>query len=306
MKYLHFRNESLAHVRAIEDLITEIITLKKKPLKFIKCLIFSKEPIIVSGNLDPFSFILWLLVFNNQSRIIIHISSTKTTAMHSFLLFIIARNKRLGFAFVTKFVRDHFINLKAERKFKCAVVYHYSPIFDKSNDECIRKFDYDFLFLGRLDSRRGIDEYILLAKNNPNFSFVIAGDGPLRSMVEKKGHIVDNLEYVGFVDGPKKQRLLSSAKCLVSLMRETENFGISIAESLSLGVSVICPDDYGPAEIIGPSFLGYDKCFLKDEIFNATSFSRRVLFDCKYRNSNISIDLSKESIRSRWLRLLND
>jgi glycosyltransferase involved in cell wall biosynthesis len=307
MKYLHFRNESLAHLRAIDDLITEVITLKNKPFEFFTGLIFSRETIIVSGNVDRYSFILWLLICNKRANIILHISSCKTTILHSYLLLTLSRKKRMGFAFVTNFVRDHFEkSLQSETTQRASTVHHFSRLFDIGEFRYLVEIKYDFLFLGRLDSRRGIKEYISLARANPGSRFAVAGDGPLRALVEQEAFLLENLEYVGFVDGSQKMELLSCSKCLVSMMRETENFGISIAEALTIGVSVICPSDYGPAEIVGPSFVGYDKGELQAGCFDAFGFSQRILFDEKYRNTHISINLSKEIVRSRWMVLVDD
>ena len=190
-------------------------------------------------------------------------------------------------------------------KNKYSIVYHYSNIFAWSGIRAEKTVENDFLFFGRLDSRRGIEEFILLAEQNSEFSFVIAGDGPMRPLVEERCSLINNLRYLGFVDESRKRQLLSSCRCLVSLMRETEKFGISIAEALFLDMVVICPDDYGPREIVGKSFKGYDKKLLKKDLFDAANFSRSVLFGEKFQNSGIAIDMSRDNVRRQWLRLLD-
>ena len=56
------------------------------------------------------------------------------------------------------------------------------------------------LFFGRLAIEKNVDSFIQAAKQLPQLNFNIAGDGPLREMVEKKSTQITNLNYLGWVD----------------------------------------------------------------------------------------------------------
>jgi glycosyltransferase involved in cell wall biosynthesis len=103
------------------------------------------------------------------------------------------------------------------------------------------------LFMSRISWEKGIP---LLAEviscqgdEFKNWHLVIAGSGDtdyVRSMKNKFQNegIVSNVSWVGIVQGEQKNELLSAANLFI-LPSHSENFGISIAEALSVGIPVI-------------------------------------------------------------------
>lgn len=111
------------------------------------------------------------------------------------------------------------------------------------------------LFLSRLHPMKGLDLLLKAAarirKHHPKVQFVVAGSGPdeyedqLHRAVEELG-IEDAVDFVGFVEGEEKQRLLASSGIFV-LPSYRENFGIAAIEAMDAGTPVVvsnCVDTY--------------------------------------------------------------
>ena len=107
--------------------------------------------------------------------------------------------------------------------------------------------DY-LLFVGRLDPIKGIDLLIRAAADSEEFAsrttkIKIAGRGSekylgeLRDLADELA-IGDRVEFLGQVEGESKTRLFANAYFTV-MPSHSENFGISIAESLAQGTPVI-------------------------------------------------------------------
>ncbi|MFY7732793.1 MAG: glycosyltransferase [Bacteroidia bacterium] len=109
--------------------------------------------------------------------------------------------------------------------------------------------DY-FIFLGRYDEKKGIDTIIntykkLVQENSTIPKLVIAGpglDAPygqyIQRLVNESDVLGNHVELKEMVSGEEKWKLLANAKAMI-LWSHQENFGISVAESLGLGIPVL-------------------------------------------------------------------
>lgn len=109
--------------------------------------------------------------------------------------------------------------------------------------------DY-FVFLGRYNAKKGIDTIInaykkLLNANEGIPKLVIAGSGLIapygqyiQKLVNDNDFLTNHVELKDMVSGDEKWDLLANAKAMI-LWSHQENFGISVAESLSVGVPVL-------------------------------------------------------------------
>lgn len=106
------------------------------------------------------------------------------------------------------------------------------------------------VFLGRLVKRKGCLELLravaLLRKKKPQVHLVMAGDGPLRSQLErfvKQNNLEANVEFLGYVEEKNKPQLLASANvaCFPSLAGES--FGIVLIEAMAAGANVVLGGD---------------------------------------------------------------
>ncbi len=110
--------------------------------------------------------------------------------------------------------------------------------------------DY-FLFLGRYDQKKGIDTLINAYKKilQTNLTLIpkliIAGPGKndeygkcIQKLVNESEELKNHIELKDMVLGDEKWNLIANAKAMI-LWSHQENFGISVAESLGMGVPVL-------------------------------------------------------------------
>ncbi|WP_430812590.1 MULTISPECIES: glycosyltransferase family 4 protein [unclassified Carboxylicivirga] len=139
---------------------------------------------------------------------------------------------------------------------RIAVVNNIVPkpnIIEKqpTNNEFVK-----FLFLGRIGDRKGVFDLIeSIAKHrdylNGNFKLFIGGDGEIQRLQReiKEREISDLVEYVGWVDGRKKEHLLNNSDVYI-LPSYNEGLPISILEAMSYGLPIISTTVGGIPEVI--------------------------------------------------------
>jgi len=107
------------------------------------------------------------------------------------------------------------------------------------------------LFVGRLEKRKGprhlLQAYKELLKTNPQASLDIAGDGPLRSSLERfvSSNNLTGVKFHGFVSVEKKQQLMATCGVFTSPALYGESFGIVLVEAMAMGAGVIAGDNPG-------------------------------------------------------------
>jgi len=101
----------------------------------------------------------------------------------------------------------------------------------------------DVLFLGRLSQEKGVDVLLrswLLADTSPGRSLVIAGDGPLRSQVERVAADESSVRYAGYLDRPAIARELKACGLVVVPSLWPEGYPMAIVEARAAGRAVLC------------------------------------------------------------------
>ncbi|GAP95713.1 glycosyltransferase [Leptolyngbya sp. NIES-2104] len=105
------------------------------------------------------------------------------------------------------------------------------------------------LFMSRVEPKKGLDLLIpALEKLDRNFHFVLAGGNPQDPIYElairdriQSSSLKDKTSIVGFITGAEKTALLETADLFV-LPSYYENFGIAVAEAMSVGTPVVISD----------------------------------------------------------------
>lgn len=105
------------------------------------------------------------------------------------------------------------------------------------------------LFMSRIDPKKGLDLLIpALEQIDRSFHFVLAGGNPQDLSYEQNirdriqaSRLKDKTSIVGFVTGSEKTALLEAADLFV-LPSYYENFGIAVAEAMSVGTPVVISD----------------------------------------------------------------
>jgi glycosyltransferase involved in cell wall biosynthesis len=105
------------------------------------------------------------------------------------------------------------------------------------------------LFLGRIHYDKALDKLIdafaLIRKRytSSEIKLVLTGDQNTKYGINlfeyiKEQNLLEYVEFVGFVEGEKKNKLIANAMCTI-LISNSENFGNSVLESLCFGTPVI-------------------------------------------------------------------
>lgn len=99
-----------------------------------------------------------------------------------------------------------------------------------------------FLFVGRLEKIKGVQNLIPIFKNRPNFDLLIAGDGDYRTELEIQANGVSNVHFLGRLAQSDLQDLYASAVAVVVPSICYETFGIIVIEAFSRKTPVIVND----------------------------------------------------------------
>jgi len=114
-----------------------------------------------------------------------------------------------------------------------------------------------FIFVGRLDEKKGLDLAIealkLFHKNYPNIDFELhiygSGDRAYINHCKTLSQpIKEKIHFKGRVE--KKAQMYTNGSILLMPTRERESFGLVVIEAMAHGSVVIATNAYGPGEII--------------------------------------------------------
>lgn len=120
------------------------------------------------------------------------------------------------------------------------------------------------LFMSRIDPKKGLDLLLPALENlDQDFHFVLAGGNPQDPSYEaeirdriRSSSLKEKTSIVGFVTGSEKTALLEAADLFV-LPSYYENFGIAVAEAMSVATPVVISDQVHIWEEIERSQSGW-------------------------------------------------
>jgi glycosyltransferase involved in cell wall biosynthesis len=104
-----------------------------------------------------------------------------------------------------------------------------------------------YLFVGRLIERKGLDVLLDAFSRVDGGELLIAGDGPLRPMVEAAAARDPRIRLIGHVEGEALATAYRDADVLV-VPSLYEPWGLVVHEGLAYGLPVIATDQVGAAE----------------------------------------------------------
>jgi len=110
-----------------------------------------------------------------------------------------------------------------------------------------------YLFIARLSYEKGI-EMFCQAITDLNLEACVLGDGYLRENMQAK---YPNIEFVGWVTGNRKERLINEGKALVFSSLWYEGAPLTILEMKSYGIPCIVPDKCSASEQIEDGKTGF-------------------------------------------------
>lgn len=107
-------------------------------------------------------------------------------------------------------------------------------------------------FAGRLSKEKGVEELAEAAKLLPEYTFMVAGDGPDKDMLKD----IENVKLVGFLSGDKLTQFMGKARVLLVPSIWFENCPLSILEAQCMGVPVATINNGGMAELVKDGLTG--------------------------------------------------
>jgi glycosyltransferase involved in cell wall biosynthesis len=114
-----------------------------------------------------------------------------------------------------------------------------------------------YLFVGRLIETKGVDVLLEAFRQLDAGELWVAGDGPLRPMVEAAAARDPRIRLLGYVEGAALADVYGQADVFV-LPSLYEAWGLVVHEALAYGLPVIASDQVGAADdLIDPGTNGY-------------------------------------------------
>ena len=107
-----------------------------------------------------------------------------------------------------------------------------------------------FMYMGRISSEKNIGEFLSADLRGTK---LVVGDGPDRNALERQ------FPKAKFVGAQKGEQLIAWCSCadVMVMPSRTETFGLSMVETLALGIPIAAHDVTGPREIVKSGVNGY-------------------------------------------------
>jgi glycosyltransferase involved in cell wall biosynthesis len=175
------------------------------------------------------------------------------------LAFIVWLHRKIGtWKLVTRFIvntnfskslhEDSTLNLQSDR-FVVNPNFLYPPVKKDIERE------KHFLFVGRLAEEKGIT-ILLTAFEKSGYQLHIAGDGPLKQLVEENCRKNFNIQYLGRLDKEEVLESLQNCTALVFPSIWFEGMPMTIIESFAVGTPVIASNLGAMASMIKNGYNG--------------------------------------------------
>jgi glycosyltransferase involved in cell wall biosynthesis len=134
----------------------------------------------------------------------------------------------------------------------------YNPF---KTDEKMLPLGAKVLYLGRLHVEKGVKFLLEVAKQLPEITFTLAGNGPLESWIDNfiQKNNLKNVERLGWIEhgSEKYWQAIREAKVIVTPSLFYENCSISILTTLSYGRLAVATDRGGNPEMIKEGETGF-------------------------------------------------
>ena len=148
------------------------------------------------------------------------------------------------------FLEEKLLSAKRLYRGKTKTIHNF---INKNAFPCRDTGKEDYIaFAGRLSKEKGVELLAKTAKLLPEYTFVVAGDGPDRNLLEN----IENVKLVGFLSGEKLVECVAGARVLAVPSIWYENCPLSILEAQCMGVPVVTMRSGGMAELVQDGVTG--------------------------------------------------
>lgn len=114
-----------------------------------------------------------------------------------------------------------------------------------------------FLFVGRLEEIKGVQNLIPVFEEKPEFDLLVAGDGEYTGDLKELAEGIENIKFLGRLDHESLLDLYRSAVAVIVPSICYETFGIIIIEAFSCKTPVIVNDLGALPEVVDDSGGGF-------------------------------------------------
>ena len=146
-----------------------------------------------------------------------------------------------------------------------------APSADKPRNSGSRPY---FLFVGRLEEIKGLQNLIPVFRNQTKYDLLVAGDGEYREALSTMAGDSPNIKFLGRLDQAELGALYESARAVIVPSICYETFGIIIIEAFARRTPVIVNDLGALPEVVedsGGGFVYADSAQLKDAMSKLAS-----------------------------------
>ncbi len=158
----------------------------------------------------------------------------------------------------SKYVIDEFTSRGYFKDIENECVYNAIDIdIEKLESTYVKKIskeinEINFIYLGALSEHKGLLELIKSFKliEHNNIRLHIAGKGQLEEFVRKASQEDNRIQYHGFIQGEKLERLLMGSDILVAPSLWNEPFGRIVLDAYKFAMPVIVSNKGGLPEIV--------------------------------------------------------
>lgn len=142
------------------------------------------------------------------------------------------------------------------------VIYNAAPpqVIEVQKEEAKKKFGLKgntVTYAGKISLGKGIRSFLQMARKISGATFVIAGDGPLKSEVLKASEQIPNLKYLGHIPYREMPFLYAASDVLCSTSLWPEPLSRTVIEALSYGVPCVATRVGGTPEIVDDGTDGF-------------------------------------------------
>lgn len=109
------------------------------------------------------------------------------------------------------------------------------------------------VYFGRMSDEKGVAMILDIARQTPQITYTMVGDGPLREKLESQ-HL-KNVYFVGYKQAEELRQMIAQARLIIMPSQWYENYPMSILEAKAMGKVVIASDIGGIGEMLPHDML---------------------------------------------------
>ena len=113
-------------------------------------------------------------------------------------------------------------------------------------------FDFDMAYFGRMSAEKGVEDIIAYAEMRPRIRIALIGN----DAGFEKGHVPENVAFLGFLQGRDLTNALSRCRWTVLNSKWFENNPLAVLESFRLGIPVLGAKIGGIPELVQDGING--------------------------------------------------